>query len=125
MNFRSFCHRIESGSKGLTPNKKYKEAKRLLAIEEIDPWNQYRMKKNASEDWVSLKEFLDRLLGDRAYRVNSLWLDWVEAKNASNESGDIFLPRLNTLKTQIGDEANDLAWIEVMLFFVELDEPLQ
>ena len=35
-NFRSFCHQIESGSEGWTPNERYKEAKRLLAIEEVD-----------------------------------------------------------------------------------------
>ena len=49
-NFRSFCHQIESGSEGWTPNERYKEAKRLLAIEEVDSWNHYRMEKNASED---------------------------------------------------------------------------
>ncbi len=38
-NFYSFCHRIESSFKGWTPNKRYKEAKRLLAIEEVDSWN--------------------------------------------------------------------------------------
>ena len=35
-NFRSFCHQIESGSEGWTPNKKYKETKQLLVIEEVD-----------------------------------------------------------------------------------------
>ncbi len=64
-NFRSFCHQIESGSEGWTPNKRYKEAKRLLAIDEIDFWNHYRIEKNTSKDWVILKEFLDRLFGDR------------------------------------------------------------
>ena len=49
-NFRSFCHEIQSGSEGWIPNKRYKEAKRLLAIEEVDSWNHYRMKKNAFED---------------------------------------------------------------------------
>ncbi len=60
-NFCSFGHQIESGSEGLTLNERYKEAKRLLAIEEIDSWNHYRREKNASEDWVALKDFLDRL----------------------------------------------------------------
>ena len=83
------------------------------------------MEKNASEDWVALKDFLDRLLGDRAHRVHTSWLDWVQAKKASNESDDTFLRRFNTLKTQIGDEANDPAKIEVMLFFAGLDEPMQ
>ncbi len=32
---------------------------------------------NASEDWVALKDFLDRLLADRAHRVNTSLLDWV------------------------------------------------
>ncbi len=90
-NFRSFCHQIESGSEGWTPNKRYKKAKRLLAIEEVDSWNHYRMEKDASEDWVALKDFLNRLLGDRAHRVHTSWLDWVQAKKASNESDDIFL----------------------------------
>ncbi len=48
--FRFFCHQIESGSEGWTPNERYKEAKRLLAIEEVDSWNHYRMEKNTSED---------------------------------------------------------------------------
>ncbi len=125
LNFRSFCHQIESSSESWTPNKKYKEAKRLLAIEEVDSWNHYRMEKNTSKDWVSLKDFLDRLLGDRAHRVNTSWLDWVQAKKASNESDNIFLRRFNNLKTQIGDEANDPAKMEVMLFFAGLDEPMQ
>ncbi len=49
----------------------------------------------------------------------------MEAKKASNESDDTFLRRFNTLKTQIRDEANDPAKIEVMLFFAGLDEPMQ
>ena len=124
-NFRSFCHQIESGSEGWSPNERYKEAKRLLAIGEVDSWNHYRIEKNASEDWVALKDFLDRLLGDRAHRVHTSWLDWVQAKKASNESDDTFLRRFNTLKTQIGNEVNDPAKIEVMLFFANLDEPMQ
>ena len=83
------------------------------------------MKKNASEDCVAPKDFLDRLLRDRAHRTHTSWLDWVQAKKASNESDDTFLRLFNTLKTQIGDEANDLAKIEVMLFFAGLDEPMQ
>ena len=43
-NFRSFCHQIESGSKGWTLNEKYKEAKWSLAIEEVDSCNHYRRK---------------------------------------------------------------------------------
>ncbi len=74
MNFCSFCHPIESSSEGWTSNQSYKEAKRLLAIEEADFWNQYRMEKNISEDWVALKDFLDWLLGDFAYQVNTSWL---------------------------------------------------
>ncbi len=70
-NFRSFCHQIESGSEGWTPNKRYKEAKRFLAIEEVDSWNQYRMEKNASEDCIALKDFLDQLLGDCAHWVHT------------------------------------------------------
>ncbi len=70
-NFRSFCHHIEIGSDGWIPNKKYNKAKRLLAIEEVDSWNYYRMEKNASEDLVTFKDFLDHHLGDRAYRVHS------------------------------------------------------
>ncbi len=35
-NFRSFCHQIECGSEGQSLNKKYKEARWLLAIEEVD-----------------------------------------------------------------------------------------
>ncbi len=124
-NFRSFCHQIESGSEGWTPNERYKEAKRLLAVEEVDSWNYCRMEKNASEDWVALKDFLDQLLGDRTHRVYTSWLDWVQAKKASNESDDTFLRRFNTLKTQIRDEANNPGKIEVMLFFAGLDEPMQ
>ncbi len=124
-NFRSFCHQIESGSEGWTSNKRYIEAKRLFAIEEVDSWNHYRIKKNASKDWVTLKDFLNRLLGDRAHRVYISWLDWVQVKKASNESDDTFLRQFNTPKTQIGDEANDPAKIEVMLFFAGLDELMQ
>ncbi len=124
-NFRSFCHQIESGSEGWTPNKRYKEAKRLLAIEEVDCWNHYRMEKNASEDWVALKDFLDRLLGDRAHRVHTSWLDEVQAKKSSKESDDTFLWRFHTFKTQIEDKVNDPAKIEVMLFFAKLDEPMK
>ena len=83
------------------------------------------MEKNASEDWVALKDFLDRLLGDRAHRVHTSRLDWVQAKKASNESDDTFLRQFNTLKSQIGNEANDPAKIKVMLFFIGLDEPMQ
>ncbi len=83
------------------------------------------MEKNACEDWVALKDFLDRLLEDRAHQVYTSWLDWVQAKKASNQSGDTFLRRFNTSKTQIEDEANDPAKIEVMLFFEGLDEPMQ
>ncbi len=124
-NFHSFCHQIESGSEGLTPNERYKEAKWLLAMEEIDSWNHYRMEKNASEDWVALKDFLDRLLGDRAHRVHTSWLDWMQAKKASNESDDTFFRRFNTLKSQIENEANNPAQIEVILFFAGMDEPMQ
>ncbi len=124
-NFRSFCHKIQSGSEGWIPNKRYKEAKRLLAIEEVDSWNHYRMKKNAFEDWVALKDFLDRILGDSAHRVHTSWLDWVQAEKASNESDDTFLRRFNTLKTQIGNEVNDPAKIEVIFFFARLDELMQ
>ncbi len=98
-NVCSFCHQIENGFKGWTPNKKYKKAKRLLAIEEVDSWNHYWMEKNASEDLVVLKDVLDQLLGDRAHQINTSWLDWMQAKKASNESDDTFLRRFNTLKT--------------------------
>ncbi len=83
------------------------------------------MEKNAFEDWVALKDFLSRLLGDRTHQVHISWLDWVQAKKAYNESDDTFLRRFNTLKTQIGNEANDPAKIEVMLFFAGLDESMQ
>ncbi len=49
----------------------------------------------------------------------------MQAKKVSNELDDTFLRRFNTLKTQIGDEANDPAKIEVMLFFAGLDKPMQ
>ncbi len=49
-NFRSFCNQVKSGSEGWSPNERYKKAKRLLAIEDVDSWNHYRMEKNASED---------------------------------------------------------------------------
>ena len=124
-NLRSFCHQIESGPEGWTPHAKYKEAKRLLAIEEGNSCNHYRMEKNASEDLVALKDFLDRLLGDRVHRVHTSWLDWVKAKMASNESDNTILRWFTILKTQIGDETNDLAKIEVMLLFARLDEPMQ
>ncbi len=83
------------------------------------------MEKNVSEDWVALKDFLDRLLGDRAHRVHTSWLDWVQAKKASIESDDTFFRQFNTLKTQIGYDANNAAKIEVMLFFAGLDELIQ
>ncbi len=83
------------------------------------------MEKNAFEDWVVIKGFLDRLLGDRAHRVHISWLDWMQTKKSSNQSDDTFLQRFNILKTQIRDEANDPAKIEVMLFVGELDEPMQ
>ncbi len=63
------------------------------------------MEKNASEDWVALKDFLDRLLRDPAHRVHTPLLDWVQAKKAFNESNDTFFRRFNTFKTQIRDEA--------------------
>ncbi len=44
-NFRSFCHQIKIISEGWSPNERYKEAKRLLAIEEVDSWNHYQMEK--------------------------------------------------------------------------------
>ncbi len=49
----------------------------------------------------------------------------MQAKKASNESDDTFLRRFNTLKTKIGDEANDPSEIKVMIFFAGLDEPMQ
>ncbi len=49
----------------------------------------------------------------------------MQAKKAFSELDDTFLRRFNTLKTQSGDEDNDPAKIEVMLFFVWLDEPMQ
>ncbi len=124
-NFHSFCRQIESDLEGWTPNKRYKEAKRLHAFEEVDSWNYYWIKKNVFEDWVALKDFLDRLLGDCTHRVHTSWLDWVQVKTASNESDDIFLRRFNTVKTQIGNEANHPTKIEVTLFFARLDEPMQ
>ena len=124
-NFCSFCHQIESGSEGWTPNKKYKEGKQLLAIEEVDSWNQYRKEKNAFEDWVALKDFLDRLLGDRVHRIYTSWLDWVQAKKSSNKSNDTFLRWFNILKTQIKDETNNPTKIEVMLFFAKLNKLMQ
>ena len=124
-NFRSFCYQIESSSEGWTPNERYKEAQRLLAIEEVDSWNHYQMEKNASEDWVALKDFLDRLLGDRAHRVHISWLDWVQGKNLSKKSDDEFLQRFNTINTQIRKEANNPVKIEVMLFFAGLDKLMQ
>ena len=83
------------------------------------------MEKNVFKDWVTLKDFWYPLLGDRANRVYNSWLDLVQTKKAPNESDDTFLRRCNTLKTQIGDEANDAAKIEVMLFFSWLDELMQ
>ncbi len=47
------------------------------------------------------------------------------SQKACNESGDIFLWRFNILKSQIEDEVNDPAKIEVMLFLAELDKPMQ
>ncbi len=44
-NFRFFCHQIESDSEGKTPNKRCKEAKRLLAIEEVDSWTTTEWKR--------------------------------------------------------------------------------
>ncbi len=35
-NFYSFCHQIKSGFEGWTPNERYKEVNRLLAIEEVN-----------------------------------------------------------------------------------------
>ncbi len=61
LNFRSFCPQIESGSEGWNSNKRYKETKWFLDIKEVDFWNDYRMRKNTSEDKVALKDFLDRL----------------------------------------------------------------
>ena len=49
----------------------------------------------------------------------------MQAKKVSNELDDTFLRRFNTLKTEIGNEANDPAKIEVMLFFERLDELMQ
>ena len=49
----------------------------------------------------------------------------MQAKKASNELDDTFFRRFNTFKTQIGDEAKDLAKIEVMLFFAGFDKPMQ
>ena len=49
----------------------------------------------------------------------------MQAKKACNESDDTILRQFNTLKSQIVDEANDPAKIEVMLFFAGLDEPMQ
>ena len=49
----------------------------------------------------------------------------MQAKKAFNESDDTFLRQFNTLKTQIENEANDPAKMEVMLFFAGLDEPMQ
>ncbi len=71
------------------------------------------------------QRFLYRLLGDHAHQVHNSWLDWAQAKKASNESDDTFLQQFNILKTQIGNEANNLVKIEVMLFFAGLDKPMQ
>ncbi len=49
----------------------------------------------------------------------------MQAKNASNKSDNAFLQQFNTLKTPIGNETNDPAKIEVMLFFAGLDKPMQ
>ncbi len=49
----------------------------------------------------------------------------MQDEKASNESDDTFFRRLNTIKTRIGDEANDTAKIEAMLFFPELKKPMQ
>ncbi len=62
-----FAIRLKVVPKAEPQNERYKEAKRLHVIEEVDYWNHYRMEKNAPEDWVALKDFLDRLLGDRAH----------------------------------------------------------
>ncbi len=83
------------------------------------------MENNTSEYKVTLKDFLDRFLGDPAYRVHTSWLDGVQAKKVSNEKDNAFLQQFNTLKTQIGNKANNLAKIEVMLCFVRVDEPMQ
>ena len=83
------------------------------------------MEKNASKDWVALKSFLDWFLGDRAQRVNTSWLNWVQAKKAFNELDKTFLRPFNNPKVQIGNEANNFARMEVMLFFVRLDKPMQ
>ncbi len=124
-HFRSFCHGIESGSEGWTLNKRYKEAKRLFAIDEVDSWNYNRMEKNGPEDCVAFKDFLYQLLGDRAHQFHALLLDWMQTKKASNEWDDIFLWRFYTFETQIRDEANDPAKMDVMLFFAWLDELMQ
>ncbi len=74
-NFRSFCHQIKSGSESWTTNERYKKAKRLLVMEEVDFLNHYQMEKNASKDKVALKDFVDRLLRDRAHQMHTSWLD--------------------------------------------------
>ncbi len=83
------------------------------------------MENNAFEDWVALKDFLDQLLRDGAHQVHTTWLDWVQAKKTYSEADNAFFQRFDTLKTRIGDEANDPAMIEGMLFFARLDESMQ
>ncbi len=49
----------------------------------------------------------------------------MQAKKTSNESDDKFLRRFNTLKSQIENEVNDHAKIEVILILAGLDELMQ
>lgn len=91
----------------------------------VNAQNHYRIEKDSSEDWTAFNDFLDRLLGDCTQHVNTEWLDWIQVKKLSNESDDAYLRRFNILKTQIRNEAQDLAKIEVMFFFAELDELMQ
>ncbi len=120
-----FAIRLKVVLKAEPDTKSKKKLFRLLAIEEVDFWNHYRIGKNAPENWVALKDFLDSLLGNRTHRVHTSWLDLVQSKKVFNESDDTFFRRFNILKTQIGNADNDPTKIEVMLFFAGLDEPIQ
>ena len=77
------------------------------------------------DTWDNQKAFLETQLGDHDNRVYNAWMDWMNCHKLGNKSDDEYLCRSDELLAQIGDEAKDHHWIQLMIFFKGLDQAMK
>ena len=124
-NYRRFCHTVEASTAGWGAIEKFDEAYRFLDFTVADRWAPYLREHAVEKTWEVLKEFLEYLLGDKENRTHDAWMQWLAIRKTANESEDDYLRKWNELYVQIGEPANEASRIQLMLFFIGLDEPMK